>query len=477
MAQTALHPTHRQRYQALTIILRDDLCEGVRMGGECTVIGIPVYELSEVSSHAQINIVVEANNVIWSERYTSGLQNKALPTSVREIHEACQYSPWAFAATLAYSFAAEVAPPGTYHRLKLAMLLSLVTCIQSRRLKEDIHKRLHLLASGSDPTMLIQLLTYGASLAPRSVQHSSVTTDLAGCGRKEGASVFVDAGSLVLAEGGVCLTGDINRYRKDVREKLQHALETGEVTLNLSSRLAAGEAKQLSWPLQSNVWACSDRQQRSRAFAKADADIVTAHTMHETSTISKAFADCLGLVVVTDSPSGEMDDHVTELLTQHLLESATGLATSPPLSDNHFRKLLEFVWEKEVALSPRGRQLLQAFYLASRRVRVSSLYATAMPISALEVMSALAIAHARLSLRKEATEEDAVLAILLYEESLASRFGYSVLSLAPTPHFRDNNIGAYIGREFDHHMRRLHVQIVEFCKYHAHSSIALMSEE
>lgn len=48
---------------------------------------------------------------------------------------------------------------------------------------------------------------------------------------------------------------------------------------------------------------------------------------------------CLGLVVVTDSPSGEMDDHVTELLTQHLLESATGLATSPPLSDNHFRKV------------------------------------------------------------------------------------------------------------------------------------------
>ena len=75
----------------------------------------------------------------------------------------------------------------------------------------------------------------------------------------------------------------------------------------------------------------------------------------------------------------------------------------------------------------------------------------------------------------QATDEDAVMAILLYEESMAGRFGqclfcmhkshvymylkqlftyfvstiigYSVLNLLPTPHFRNDDIGAYIGRE------------------------------
>jgi len=63
----------------------------------------------------------------------------------------------------------------------------------------------------------------------------------------------------------------------------------------------------------------------------------------------------------------------------------------------------------------------------------------------------------------QATEEDAVLAISVYEESLTSRSGmwsilatnmctlltsgYSVLNIVPSPHFRDGNTGAYIGQQ------------------------------
>ena len=72
------------------------------------------------------------------------------------------------------------------------------------------------------------------------------------------------------------------------------------------------------------------------------------------------------------------------------------------------------------------------------------------------------------------------MAILLYEESLVSRLGYSVLSHIPTPHFRGRDIGAYIGKEvylwalcmpvtlpshpqFDAQMRNLHTRMVQFC--------------
>ena len=59
------------------------------------------------------------------------------------------------------------------------------------------------------------------------------------------------------------------------------------------------------------------------------------------------------------------------------------------------------------------------------------------------------MAHARLSLRSEAREEDGVVAILLYEEALASRYGHSALSILPCPHFRDGKLSTYMGREVE----------------------------
>ena len=51
------------RHQAIIVILRDELCEGIQMGLEYTVVGIPMYELYEGTSQAQISITVEANNI------------------------------------------------------------------------------------------------------------------------------------------------------------------------------------------------------------------------------------------------------------------------------------------------------------------------------------------------------------------------------------------------------------------------------
>lgn len=60
----------------------------------------------------------------------------------------------------------------------------------------------------------------------------------------------------------------------------------------------------------------------------------------------------------------------------------------------------------------------------------------------------------------QVTVEDATMAILLYEESLVSRLGYSVLNHMPTPHFRSRDIGAYIGKEVTMNANSWHVHQV-----------------
>ena len=91
------------------------------------------------------------------------------------------------------------------------------------------HSRLQpLLAVGPDVGSLARLLGHGAGLARRCVRHTC-TGPLAGRAARpavdgSAARAELEAGSLLLARGGVCLLGDLSKYR---REAL-HALQKGE---------------------------------------------------------------------------------------------------------------------------------------------------------------------------------------------------------------------------------------------------------
>ena len=105
--------------------------------------------------------------------------------------------------------------------------------------------------------------------------------------------------------------------------------------------------------------------------------------------------------MVTDPPSTYSDDHLQDMLAQHLLQEACGRAHSPLLSHDHFKQFLSIASFLRVELCPKARHMLQSFYVGSRRMRSSSVHSSDMPNSALESMCALALAHARLSLRTQ----------------------------------------------------------------------------
>ncbi|XP_070552564.1 minichromosome maintenance domain-containing protein 2-like isoform X2 [Ptychodera flava] len=92
-------------------------------------------------------------------------------------------------------------------------------------------------------------------------------------------------------------------------------------------------------------------------------------------------------------------------------------------------------------------------------------------------IAGMASAHAKLSLRDQVTDDDAVMAVMMYEESITARYGYSVLSVQPTPHFRDNNLSMYIGKENDLRMQQFKVQLIRFCSSHASELVCGLSEE
>ena len=77
------------------------------------------------------------------------------------------------------------------------------------------------------PTVLscTPVLEISAAVLEKRRQDASwmVGTRLCGCTVCEVRSPLPAGGSLVLAEGGVCLVGNISRFKKDMKDKLQQS--------------------------------------------------------------------------------------------------------------------------------------------------------------------------------------------------------------------------------------------------------------
>uniref|UniRef100_A0A671T5C2 MCMDC2 N-terminal domain-containing protein n=1 Tax=Sinocyclocheilus anshuiensis TaxID=1608454 RepID=A0A671T5C2_9TELE len=100
-----VHDAASLRYQSVTLFLRDELCNSMRIGHLYQVVGIPAH-------------VHQWPNVTWSPCLVSN--------NFQNLQTAMACSPWRFAAIVANSFGSPVIPPGLYNTLKLGLLLSLV---------------------------------------------------------------------------------------------------------------------------------------------------------------------------------------------------------------------------------------------------------------------------------------------------------------------------------------------------------------
>ncbi|KAI8518457.1 Minichromosome maintenance domain-containing protein 2 [Branchiostoma belcheri] len=496
------------RHQAVTVFLREELVQGIQMGGHYTVVGIPTID----RCRGDITMSIEANSVVKQAVQPSS--TVILPDSVSRLYQDRLGSPYSFAASLAFAFASSVSPPGTYHKLKMSMLLSLVSTHSNDKVKEVKDSGgLHVMAVGSDTLVLSRLLTYCAAMSSRCVHHTAdkhlfakVTKDTHGTG-----TCSIDAGSLLLSHGGCCFLGDLGQVKRDVQSSLQGVMEKEAVTVQ------------------------------------------------ELGNISKTLADCFSLVCYTDSTSEAGDMYAESLLVEDILNCAT-------LEDEDLENVSELLSAKDIKqvacclqpqLTPTAEYLIQGYFVSSRRLRSNSIQSCPFPPTALRTITAVAGAHANFLLcrhragrmaailfsllnilgtscsrpqpaseagaaggggpesgaaggggsgdatgstvsedpaadvddappeegegsakkQKLTGQEDALMSIYLFEESVTCRYGYSILGVQPTPHFRHGNIVQYLGKENDTQMEHFHLQLLRLISSHAQDLIIRQPEE
>ncbi|XP_038149514.1 minichromosome maintenance domain-containing protein 2 [Cyprinodon tularosa] len=416
------HQQSSSRYQSVTLFLRDELCHSMTIGRLYRVVGIPAL----VHQWPSITWSVEANSVQPWELHTlpTGCP-KASPRFLLLPH--CMTSaPWRFPAILAHCFGSDLTPPGLHNTLKLCLLLS---SVQTRMDENDAFHNLDLLVVTADTLVLDRLMTYSLSLACRGVRHQPSGEMFSWLSRDEhgAGTANIHAGSSLLASGGICLLGDLACYKKDKLDCLQCVLESRSVSVFIPGKKYGEEAdQQLSFPVQCSFWALADSSQRS---GRTDSTTLGAA---EIGPVQAQLAESFGLVIQCGDRVGEEG---VLAQTLHTLQQAVqpGRLTHPSywdFSNEDFQELVARSRGLKVELSPEAVKLIHGYYMASRRARTQS-QEVKISLASIKLLMSLAEAHCKLCLRTKVLEEDAVIAVLLCENSVTLKHGGSALIIPP----------------------------------------------
>nr|XP_021148594.1 MCM domain-containing protein 2 isoform X3 [Columba livia] len=400
--------------QTFTVFLRDELVNKMKIGNHYKIIGIPAC----VQNGLQATTCIEVNSVQLCKPNGPPFVGDNFKYLLSLTSSSC----WKFTAILANIFASQVVPPGTCNTLKLTILLSLVqTC------EKENANYLDLLIVTSDTLVIDRLLNYSLCLLPRGIRHPpssdifpSVSKDKHGTG-----SASIQACSAVLAKGGVCYIGDLSSYKKDKLELLQ-----------------------------SDVDSSSKKHIQKENFLIGQMDV---------SLIPPNLLDVFGLLIYNEFPSCQLSSP----LVHHILKKAINpeamlYKVSQQFRMQDFEEFILFARNLHVELTSEAENLIQGYYLASRRLRRDSLRGSTLSASALKILISLSKAHTKLSLRNKVLEEDALIAILLLESSLTLKHGKSALCIAPNPVFPFDLSDENSLQQRDSYLMQCHQQLLKF---------------
>uniref|UniRef100_A0A8D3AXJ5 Minichromosome maintenance domain-containing protein 2 n=1 Tax=Scophthalmus maximus TaxID=52904 RepID=A0A8D3AXJ5_SCOMX len=451
------------RYQSVTLFLRDELCNSMTIGRLYRVLGIPAHVKQYLVCRLACHYCIEISTV-------------SLPTDLcnisvgfQELLRATASSPWRFSAIAAHGFGLDIAPPGSYDTLKLGLLLSLV---QTRADAEEACHNLDLLVVATDTLVFDRLMTYSLGLARRGVRHQASGEMFASLSRDEHGTgtANIHAGSALLATGGICMLGDLGYYKKDKLDSIQSVLESRTVSVFILGKKYGEDAdQQLSFPLQCSFWKFENIGQSSDSQPLCE---------QEMGPVPLQLADTFGLVI-------QCKDMLREqaLLAQTVHTLQQSVQPGKPLypsrwefSSQDYQELVTHAQTLKVELSPGAEKMIHGYYMASRRVRTLS-QGVKMSVASIKLLISLAEAHCKLCLRTRVLEEDAVIAVLLCENSVTLKHGASALMIPPDAVF-PCDLGDEDGlHKRDKKLDKLHQNILRFIYAYAPGADTYITEE
>ncbi|XP_071740444.1 probable DNA helicase MCM9 [Rutidosis leptorrhynchoides] len=320
--------------------------------------------------------------------------------------------------------------------VKLAVALTLIGGVQQVDASgTKIRGESHLLLVGDPGTGKSQFLKFAAKLCKRSVITTGLGSTSAGLtvtAVKDGGEWMLEAGALVLADGGLCCIDEFNSMREHDRATIHEAMEQQTISVAKAGLVTTLSTKTI-------VFGATNPK------GQYDPD----QSLSVNTTLSGPLISRFDIVLVlldTRNPDWDkvVSDHILEQAEPEEDKFQEDFSKKWPLS--LLRRYIHFVRGYfRPTLTKDAENVISGYYQLQRRSATENAARTT--VRMLESLIRLAQAHARLMFRNEVTRLDAITAILCIESSMTISAVVDSVGNALHSNFSDNPDQEYAKQE------------------------------
>eukprot|EP00172_Hildenbrandia_rubra_P003394 Plantae.Rhodophyta-Hildenbrandia_rubra.ctg5401.p1 GENE.Plantae.Rhodophyta-Hildenbrandia_rubra.ctg5401~~Plantae.Rhodophyta-Hildenbrandia_rubra.ctg5401.p1 ORF type:complete len:651 (+),score=105.86 Plantae.Rhodophyta-Hildenbrandia_rubra.ctg5401:3832-5784(+) len=418
--------------RSIAVILTDDLADTVKPGDDVLVTGIlhrrwnkPLY----ANQRADVTLALEATHVMSNNEQKSFLHiTEAITELFKQFWKKHASQPLKGRDFILSSMCPQI--HGLY-LLKLIMAMSLIGGVSyTDPSGTKIRGESHLLMVGDPGTAKSQLLRYASKLSPRSVLTTGIGTTSAGLtvsAVREATTGdwMLDAGALVLADGGLCCIDEFDGIRQHDRASIHEAME--QQTLSVAK---AGLVCTLT--TRATVFAAVNPKSSSRVGTDIDVNNVddNPNVLNDQSgsvPIHLAIASpLLSRFDVVLTLLDQRDEAWDRELSSFILNGYRLPDDDPSAADGEYWDLLrlqQYMYYVKTRIKPTlssdAQLLLSKYYTMERAAEGRN--ASRTTVRLLEALVRLTQAHARLLFRSVGIVMDAVFAIAAVEASASGK--------------------------------------------------------
>jgi len=396
--------------RSIEAILTADLVDSVRPGDRVVITGIlrvaPIAGTPEArSSRSLYYFYIDVNHVEVQEKV---LEEIVITKEDEEAILELSRDPW-----IREKIIASIAP-GIYGNWDIKEAIALMLFGGTPKILPDgtrIRGDIHVLLTGDPGTAKSQLLQFTAKIAPRGLYTSGKGSTAAGLTAtvlrdKTTGEYYLEAGALVLADGGVACIDEIDKMREEDRSAIHEALEQQTVSIAKAGIVARLNAR-------ASVLAAGNPK-----HGRYDPTLSISKNIDLPPTILSRF-DLI--FIIRDIPHKDQD----RKLARHILgihteaDKARGFI-DPQLLKKYISYARRYIRPQ---LTPEAARLIEEFYVGLRQASLTTgeegVSAIAITPRQLEALIRLTEAHAKMALRSKATVEDAEEAIRIMMATLA----------------------------------------------------------